>query len=208
MTLSYKKLKTGDIVQGIPKIEHFFEARKTIKGNVNLLQTNLYLKLLILFSKFKRKLSLKRAVKRSLAKIQKIIIDGVCRVYCLQGIIISRKHFEIIVKQMTSKVKVIDGGKTGLLEGEFISLYKIEKINKNLLNKRVIYEPYLLGITKTSLQTESFISSASFQETTKVLTYAALEKRIDFLTGLKENVIIGKLIPSGTGLITTILINY
>ena len=200
MTLLYKKLKTGDIVQGIPKIEYFFEARKTLQENENFLQNNLSKKLLVFFMIFKQKSTIRRAVQRSFAKIQKILIDGISRVYCSQGIIISRKHFEIIIRQMTSKVRVIDGGETGLLEGEYINLIKIENINNNLVFKRIIYEPLLLGITKASLKTESFISSASFQETTKVLSQSALERKIDFLNGLKENVILGRLIPGGTGL--------
>lgn len=204
MTLLYRKMRTGDIIQGIPKIEHFFEARKNIKGIGNSIQTNLSLKLLSFFFYFNKKLSLYRAVKRSFSKIQKIIIDGVCRVYCSQGIIISRKHFEIVVKQMTSKVKIVDGGETGLLEGELINFSKIERINQKLHFKRITYEPTVLGITKISLKTDSFISSASFQETTKVLSQSALEGKIDFLNGLKENVILGRLIPGGTGAIINI----
>lgn len=207
MTLLYNKLKTGDIVQGIPKIEHFFEARKSLKDVSNSMRNNLLLKLLIIFVRFKRRLCLSRAVRRSLAKIQKIIIDGIVRVYCSQGITISRKHFEIIIRQMTSKVRIVDGGGTGLLEGEFINLSKIEKINANISSKGVIYEPLVLGITKTSLKTESFISSASFQETTRVLSLSALERKIDFLNGLKENVILSKLIPGGTGIIMTLNIS-
>ena len=208
MTLLYSKLKTGDIVQGIPKIEHFFEARKNLKGVSNGLQTNLYLKLLVIFTRFKKQLSIQRAIKRSIAKIQKIVIDGILRVYCSQGISISRKHFEVIVRQMTSKAKILDGGETGLLQEELVSLYKIEKINTKIYFKRIIYEPIILGITKTSLKTDSFISSASFQETTRVLSQSALEKKIDFLNGLKENVILGRLIPGGTGIISSILTDF
>lgn len=208
MTLLYSKLKTGDIVQGIPKIEHFFEARKTLKGISNGLQSNIYFKLLVIFMQFKKQLSIKRAIKRSVAKIQKIIIDGVLRVYCSQGISISRKHFEVIIRQMTSKAKIIDGGETGLIEGELISLYKIDKINTQISFKRIIYEPIILGITKTSLKTDSFISSASFQETARVLSQSAIEKKIDFLNGLKENVILGRLIPGGTGIISSILTGF
>lgn len=206
MTLLYNKLRTGDIVQGIPKIEQFFEARKSVKETSNLIRNNLLIKLLVIFIKFKKKLSLSRAVRRSLAKIQKIIIDGIIRVYCSQGITISRKHFEIIIRQMTSKVRIIDGGGTGLLEGEFINISKIERINSSSSSKRVLYEPVVLGITRTSLKTESFISSASFQETTRVLSSSALERRMDFLNGLKENIILSKLIPGGTGLITSLKI--
>ena len=205
MTLLYRKMRTGDIVQGIPKIEHFFEARKGMKGIGNSIQNNLYLKLLAFFLHFNKKLSLCRAIKRSYAKIQKIIIDGICRVYCSQGILISRKHFEIVVKQMTSKVKIVDGGETGLLEGELVNFSRIERINQSIHYRRITYEPIVLGITKVSLRTDSFISSASFQETTKVLSQSSLEGKLDFLGGLKENVILGKLIPGGTGAIINII---
>ena len=207
MTLLYNKLQTGDIVQGIPKIEHFFEARKNSRVTNAIIQFHMSLKLQYLFNIFKRKLSSDRAVLRSLCKIQKVIIDGILRVYCSQGITISRKHFEIIIKQMTSKVRIIDGGETGLLEGELISFNRIGKIHKNSSYTKIIYEPIILGITQTSLQTESFISSASFQETTKVLTQSAIQGKIDFLNGLKENVILGKLIPGGTGIVTNIITN-
>ena len=95
---------------------------------------------------------------------------------------------------MTSKVKIIDGGETGLLEGELVNFSRIERINQSIHYRRITYEPIVLGITKVSLRTDSFISSASFQETTKVLSQSALEGKLDFLSGLKENVILGKLI--------------
>jgi len=123
-------------------------------------------------------------------------------VYQSQGVDISDKHIEVIVKQMTSKVKIERGGETNHLPGEMVDLQKIEAINKTLLemNKEIaFYHPILLGITKASLNTASFISAASFQETTKVLTEAAISGKLDWLKGLKENVIIGRLIPAGTG---------
>ena len=123
-------------------------------------------------------------------------------VYQSQGVDIADKHIEVIVRQMTSKVKIENGGDTNYLPGEIIELQKIESINKSLtlLNKlEASYHPILLGITKASLNTESFISAASFQETTKVLTDAAISGKLDWLRGLKENVIIGRLIPAGTG---------
>jgi DNA-directed RNA polymerase subunit beta' len=103
---------------------------------------------------------------------------------------------------MTSKVRVEDGGDTTLLPGELVELQQIENINEAMLLTRGIpatYSPILLGITKSSLNTDSFISAASFQETTRVLTEAAIEGKADWLRGLKENVIIGRLIPAGTG---------
>ena len=103
---------------------------------------------------------------------------------------------------MASKVKIEKGGDTNYLPGEMVDLQQIESINKTLftMNKQMaLYHPILLGITKASLNTESFISAASFQETTKVLTEAAISGKLDWLRGLKENVIIGRLIPAGTG---------
>ena len=103
---------------------------------------------------------------------------------------------------MTSKVKVERGGNTGQLPGEIIELEKIEKLNRimsNMNKQTAVYYPILLGITKASLNTASFISAASFQETTRVLTEAAISGKLDWLKGLKENVIIGRLIPAGTG---------
>ena len=123
-------------------------------------------------------------------------------VYQSQNVEIADKHVEVIVRQMTSKVRVEDGGDTTLLPGELVELQQIENINEAMLLTRGIpatYSPVLLGITKSSLNTDSFISAASFQETTRVLTEAAIEGKADWLRGLKENVIIGRLIPAGTG---------
>ena len=122
--------------------------------------------------------------------------------YQSQNVDISDKHIEVIVRQMTSKVRVEDGGDTTLLPGELVELQQIENINEAMLLTKGLpasYYPVLLGITKSSLNTDSFISAASFQETTRVLTEAAIEGKADWLRGLKENVIIGRLIPAGTG---------
>jgi DNA-directed RNA polymerase subunit beta' len=123
-------------------------------------------------------------------------------VYQSQGIDISDKHIEVIVRQMTSKVRVDDGGDTTMLPGELVELRQIETVNEAMAitgGAPAQYTPVLLGITKASLNTDSFISAASFQETTRVLTEAAIEGKSDWLRGLKENVIIGRLIPAGTG---------
>nr|YP_009106415.1 beta'' subunit of RNA polymerase [Geminella minor]AIT95283.1 beta'' subunit of RNA polymerase [Geminella minor] len=197
LTLFYQRLKTGDIVQGIPKIEEFFEARQTKEGEI--LPENLHDKLLDLFQNYKQKFNSQEAARKSIQKIQQILVEGVLRVYQSQGVSISDKHLEIIVRQMTSKVKIIDGGQTGLLRGELIDLQWIEIVNQGLENQKAEYEPIVLGITKASLETESFISAASFQETTRILSRAAIERKTDFLRGLKENVILGHLIPAGTG---------
>ncbi len=116
----------------------------------------------------------------------------------MQGIFISDKHIEIIIRQMTAKVRILDGGATGLLRGELVDLLWIEKINHRLQFKTIKYKPIILGITKTCLETNSFISAASFQETTRILTKAAIQNKMDFICGLKENVILGHLIPAGT----------
>ena len=135
-------------------------------------------------------------------KVQEYLVNEIQDVYRLQAVEINDKHIEVIVKQMLQKVRIIDPGDTNFLEGE-----EVDKIRFNRENDKVIYEggdpatcqPILLGITRASLRTDSFISAASFQETTRVLTEAAVQGKIDHLRGLKENVIIGRLIPAGTG---------
>ena len=135
-------------------------------------------------------------------KVQEYLVNEIQDVYRLQAVEINDKHIEVIVKQMLQKVRIIDPGDTNFLEGE-----EVDKIRFNRENDKVLYEggdpatcePILLGITRASLRTDSFISAASFQETTRVLTEAAVQGKIDHLRGLKENVIIGRLIPAGTG---------
>lgn len=197
-TLIFNRVKTGDIVQGLPRIEEILEARKKVDSNFNphaLLEHKFHFYLSI-------GLSLHDATRLSVQEIQLLLIKEVQLVYQSQGVDISDKHIEVIVKQMTSKVRIETGGETNHLPGEMVDLHKIEAVNKTLLamNKQsASYYPILLGITKASLNTESFISAASFQETTKVLTEAAISGKLDWLRGLKENVIIGRLIPAGTG---------
>jgi DNA-directed RNA polymerase subunit beta' len=136
--------------------------------------------------------------------VQLYLVEEVQRVYRSQGVTINDKHIEVIVRQMLRKVRVDSQGETDMLPGELVDRFKYE-----ILNARVLAEggepatatPVLLGVTKASLTTESFLAAASFQETTKVLTDAAIAGQVDRLVGLKENVIIGKLIPAGTGLI-------
>ena len=134
--------------------------------------------------------------------VQNYILKEVKKVYSVQGIDISDKHIEVIIKQMLKKVVVIDAGETGLSIGQTLSVRKITGINDTLLKDFKVpakFGPILLGISKSSVETDSFLSAASFQETTKVLTDAAVNGKVDRLIGLKENVIIGKLIPAGTG---------
>ena len=134
--------------------------------------------------------------------LQLFLVNEVQRTYLSQGVQIADKHIEIIVKQMTSKVRVLYGGGTTLLPGEILDINQAGRISKAILpesEESPIYKPMLLGLTKASLNSDSFISAASFQETTRVLTEAAIEGKKDWLNGLKENVIIGRLIPAGTG---------
>jgi DNA-directed RNA polymerase subunit beta' len=133
---------------------------------------------------------------------QEYILKEVQKVYKLQGVDISDKHIEIIVKRMINKVRITDAGDTDFVEGLAVSLRDFAEGNKPaILAGKVPAKgnPIMLGITKSSLETDSFLSAASFQETTRVLTDAAIHGKVDNLNGLKENVIIGKLIPAGTG---------
>nr|YP_009532118.1 RNA polymerase b''-subunit [Volvox africanus]AXZ97311.1 RNA polymerase b''-subunit [Volvox africanus] len=348
ITLTYQQLKTGDIVQGIPKVEQLFEARTTKRGrlfrdNVTNLLTGLFLKYFVKSAYLLRKnmldiskkinitspqnlptkqtilkqnakpnlfvnnkqnqtiilaLALHWSVKQSFYKIQQIIVDGILRVYRSQGVSIADKHVEIIVKQMTSKVRIINpnaskltdysfslqninrglhldtpkqklssklttqapipkqtnlykrkkivytrerentnqafetklleqllsnnfDGPSGLFPGEIVDIDFVENINIFLFKtssfesfnaqnqttfaiEPIKYEPIVLGITRASLEVESFLSAASFQQTTRVLSQAALYKKKDFLKGLKENIIIGNLIPAGTGYLSSL----
>ena len=136
-------------------------------------------------------------------ELAKYLTDEVQEVYRLQGVKINDKHIEVIVRQMLRKVRITDAGDTDFLLGEHADKTKFLQVNERMLeegNQPAVAEPQLLGITKASLSTESFISAASFQETTKVLTEAAIWGKTDYLRGLKENVIMGRLIPAGTGL--------
>ena len=250
-TLVYEKLKTVDIVQGLPKVEEILEARK-IKNDCLLspCQGKAYLKnkrieiikspgdkliidveskikvnfsngeyvkflepltdgpisphskLETLFNYYKLDFPIHEACKKSFKYLQLFLVNEVQRTYLSQGVQIADKHIEIIIKQMTSKVRVLNGGDTTLLPGEIIDINQAELITKAAIlagEEPPIYKPMLLGLTKASLNSDSFISAASFQETTRVLTEAAIEGKKDWLNGLKENVIIGRLIPAGTG---------
>jgi DNA-directed RNA polymerase subunit beta' len=135
--------------------------------------------------------------------VENYIVKEVQRVYRLQGVDINDKHIEIIVRQMLGKVRIEDPGDTDLLPGSLVNLFEFEEVNKEAIEngqKPAVGRRVLLGITKASLVTDSFLSAASFQETTRVLTDAAIKGKVDKLIGLKENVIIGKLIPAGTGM--------
>lgn len=199
-TLSYtteRKSKTGDIVQGLPKIEELLEAK--ITRDLKPLYNNPHKKLRKYFLSYKKKYPINLASKKSIEQVQKFLLENIQLVYQAQNINISDKHLEIIIRQMTCKVIIHTKGQTNFLIGEKIDLQEIERINKKI-EKKAEYEPVIQGITKSSLETESFISAASFQETIRILTESAIKNKVDWLDGLKENTIIGRLIPAGTGI--------
>jgi len=135
--------------------------------------------------------------------VQNYILQEVQRVYRNQGVEINDKHVEVMIRQMLRKIRIVDAGDTTLLPGSFVDIHEYEEANRVALmddREPAVARPVLLGITKASLETDSFLSAASFQETTRVLTDAAIKGKVDQLLGLKENVIIGKLIPAGTGM--------
>ncbi|MFC6095008.1 DNA-directed RNA polymerase subunit beta', partial [Saccharothrix lopnurensis] len=136
-------------------------------------------------------------------ELTRYITNEIQDVYRLQGVVINDKHIEVIVRQMLRKVDILDSGDTELIKGDQVEYVKLlEENEKALANDKMPAqsERMLLGITKASLATESFISAASFQETTRVLTEGAVTGKRDYLRGLKENVVVGRLIPAGTGL--------
>ncbi len=239
-TLVFEREKTGDIVQGLPKVEELLEGRKPkdcailaeYDGTAKIEIDDDGLPRLFLTDADGSSVEIKYAIDSNVIvsngqKItkgqaltsgpmnphdvmrlcgpeaaQQYLVDEVQRVYRSQGVEIADKHIEIIVRQMTKKVKVVDAGDTNLLPGELIEMQTYEKENKlaeEAGKAPATCEYMLLGITKASLNTESFISAASFQETTRILTEAAVDGKRDLLRGLKENVIIGRLIPAGTG---------
>ncbi|MDD3238099.1 MAG: DNA-directed RNA polymerase subunit beta'' [Candidatus Gastranaerophilales bacterium] len=237
-TLVFERQKTGDIVQGLPRVEELLEGRKPkdcailaeIDGVAHIEIEDDVPRLFIVNDngKYEIKFSIDSTIivangqevtagqpltsgplnphdvirLNGASAAQQYLVDEVQRVYRSQGVEIADKHVEVIVKQMTKKVKIVESGDTKLLPGEFLDLKIVEEENKLAIEAEgqpATYEAVLLGITKASLNTESFISAASFQETTRILTEAAVDGKRDLLRGLKENVIIGRLIPAGTG---------
>jgi len=254
--LVFERAKTGDIIQGLPRIEELLEARKpkeacvlarrpgtaqvTMDDDVTELRviendgtvtdyplgsgqspivsdghkveagqtltdgpSNPHEILEVFYDHYlEQGEGMYDAALGSFRQCQAFLVNEVQSVYQSQGIDISDKHIEVIVRQMTSKVRIDDGGDTTMLPGELVELRQVEQVNDAMSitgSAPAKYTPVLLGITKASLNTDSFISAASFQETTRVLTEAAIEGKSDWLRGLKENVIIGRLIPAGTG---------
>ena len=156
----------------------------------------------VIFEDLRGPLPTMDAANQAIGRLQTALVQEVQNVYKSQGVTIDDKHIEVIVRQMTSKVRIEDAGDTTLLPGELIELRQVDQVNQAMAitgGAPAEFTPVLLGITKASLNTDSFISAASFQETTRVLTEAAIEGKSDWLRGLKENVIIGRLIPAGTG---------
>lgn len=146
---------------------------------------------------------------KGVTAVENYLIQEVQSVYRQQGVDINDKHIEVIVRQMMRKVRVDEAGSSGLLSGNNVERAEVDRLNREIDERiaageegleKATYTPILLGITKASLATDSFLSAASFQETTRVLTDAAIKGKVDPLRGLKENVIIGKLIPAGTGI--------
>nr|YP_010569692.1 RNA polymerase beta'' subunit [Podocarpus salignus]UZF97399.1 RNA polymerase beta'' subunit [Podocarpus salignus] len=206
ITLLYERLTTDDIIQGLPKIEQLSEARSTnsisknFKKNVQNWNRDMPKILGRLWGSF-------ISARITMEQTQIQLVNQIQRVYRSQGVQISDKHIEIIVRQMTSKVLIDENSENQnfeyvmgniFLPGELIGLSRAQRMNR-ALEEAINYRIMLLGITKASLNTQSFLSEASFQETTRVLAKAALQGRIDWVKGLKENVILGGVIPVGTG---------
>ena len=208
ITLKSRRLQTEDIVQGIPKIEQLFEARESQGGEI--LSDTVHIRLRNAFVRELETLASNHwsiAVEKSFIEAQQFLVENIVDAYANQGVKISEKHVEVIVRQMTSRVRILESGETGLLPGELVQHTWIQKFNKHIRNiglREATYEPIVLGISKSVLQSESFLLAASFQEVSRVLVRSALSKKRDFLRGLHENVIVGQLIPAGTGLLTQI----
>ncbi|MDD5383072.1 MAG: DNA-directed RNA polymerase subunit beta', partial [Candidatus Margulisbacteria bacterium] len=228
--------KTRDIIQGLPKVEELFEARRPrdaailadIDGMVEVKESEGVRVVKVIGQKGETKEYLVPYETRlrvisndkvhkgmqltegtvnphdvlsilGVNAVQTFLVDEVLKIYRGQGVTISDKHVEVIVRQMTKKVRIVSPGETVLLPGELIEKNSLDDLNEKIKGEDATATEVLLGITKASLTTESFISAASFQETARVLTDAAINGKIDQMYGLKENVIIGKAIPAGTG---------
>ena len=200
ITLKSRRLQTEDIVQGIPKIEQLFEARESQGGEI-LLDT-VHIRLRNAFVRELENIQSEHwsiAVEKSFIEAQQFLVENIIEAYANQGVKISEKHVEVIVRQMTSRVRILEAGETGLLPGEVVQYTWIQKFNRHISEiglREATYEPIVLGISKSVLQSESFLLAASFQEVSRVLVRSALSKKRDFLRGLHENVIVGQLIPA------------
>jgi hypothetical protein len=272
LMLKSQRLQTEDIVQGIPKIEQLFEARKTQAGQlvINSIHTKLESifettirkvyrkyakkypnfanpfpwptngqqfpetksvtvkeitteKALLQLSKISWK-STSQIVRLSFQRIQKILVNDIIDAYAHQGVHISEKHVEVIVREMTTRVRILDPGSTYFVRGEVVLVHWVETLNRLMYEKELhrstnvsaysptpkqlyikyrpaVYEPIILGITKSTLHSESFLVAASFQQVSRSLVQYALKRKMDFLHGLHENVMVGQVIPTGFGLV-------
>nr|QNS24387.1 RNA polymerase beta'' subunit [Broussonetia papyrifera] len=198
VTFIYEKSRSGDITQGLPKVEQVLEVR-----SIDSISMNLEKRVEGWNERITRILGIPWGflIGAELTIVQSRIslVNKIQKVYRSQGVQIHNRHIEIIVRQITSKVLVSEDGMSNVfLPGELIGLFRAERTGR-ALKEAICYRAILLGITKASLNTQSFISEASFQETARVLAKAALRGRIDWLKGLKENVVLGGMIPVGTG---------
>ncbi|KAF1862720.1 hypothetical protein Lal_00044948, partial [Lupinus albus] len=198
VTFIYEKSRSGDITQGLPKVEQVLEVR-----SIDSISMNLENKVDTWNERITRILGIPWgffiSAKLTIVQSSISLVNKIQKVYRSQGVHIHNRHIEIIVRQITSKVLVSEDGMSNVFSpGELIGLLRAERTGR-ALEEAICYRAILLGITKTSLNTQSFISEASFQETARVLAKAALRGRIDWLKGLKENVVLGGIIPVGTG---------
>lgn len=198
VTFLYEKSRSGDITQGLPKVEQILEIR-----SIDSISMNLEKRIDAWNECITRILGIPWGfligAELTIAQSRISLVNKIQKVYRSQGVHIHNRHIEIIVRQITSKVLVSEDGMSNVfLPGELIGLLRAERTGR-ALEEAICYRALLLGITKTSLNTQSFISEASFQETARVLAKAALRGRIDWLKGLKENVVLGGMIPVGTG---------
>ena len=198
ITLIYERLKSSDIIQGLPKVEQLSEARLNNSISMNLKES--FENWTGDMTRFLGSLwGLFISARITMEQSQIHLVNQIQKVYRSQGVRIGDKHIEIIVRQMTSKVLISEDGTANVFSpGELIGLSRAQRMDR-ALEEAIYYQTMLLGITRASLNTQSFISEASFQETARVLAKAALQGRIDWLKGLKENVILGGIIPAGTG---------
>nr|AEZ01417.1 RNA polymerase beta' subunit [Japonolirion osense] len=200
VTFIYEKSRSGDITQGLPKVEQVLEVR-----SVDSISMNLEKRVEGWNERIPRILGIPWGfligAELTIAQSRISLVNKIQKVYRSQGVQIHNRHIEIIVRQVTSKVLVSEDGMSNVFSpGELIGLLRAERAGR-VLDEAICYRAILLGITRASLNTQSFISEASFQETARVLAKAALRGRIDWLKGLKENVVLGGIIPVGTGFI-------
>ena len=198
VTFIYEKSRSSDITQGLPKVEQIFEAR-----SIDSLSPNLERRIKDWNERIPRILGVPWGfligAELTIAQSRISLVNKIQKVYRSQGVQIHNRHIEIIIRQVTSKVRVSEDGMSNVFSpGELIGLLRAERAGR-ALDESIYYRAILLGITRASLNTQSFISEASFQETARVLAKAALRGRIDWLKGLKENVVLGGIIPVGTG---------